>query len=89
MMKRESLYRVESLNEITVRIVGVMIPPDPGGLMGFVWILIAVFQAVVQGASVTAQGHSGVPGGFHGFIELELTTDERRWGPMNYFRAVD
>ena len=75
--------------EVPVRIVGVIVPPDPGGLMGFVRVLIAVFQAVVQGASVTAQGHSGVPGGFRGFIELELTTDERRWGPMNYFRAVD
>ena len=28
-------------------------------------------------------------GVFRRFIELELTTDERRWGPIDYFRAVD
>ena len=42
--------------------------------MGFVRVLIAVFQAVVQGASVTAQGHSGVPGGFQSHVEEGIVT---------------
>ena len=42
-----------------------------------------------MGGTLGAVGVGDAAGVFREFIELEFTTDERRWGPIDYFRAVD